>query len=112
MWQIVRERERQSGHPITVEVEVNDKPLVMGLDPGSAVSVISEQTQRRLFPQTALKPTTVLWQTYTREPMVVAGEMTAKVQYKAQFCTPPLLVVAGKGPTLLGRDWLRHLQLD
>ena len=44
--------------------------------------------------------------------MTVAEEMTAKVQYNTQSCTLPLLVVAGKGPTLLGRDWLRHLQLD
>ena len=105
-------RERQTGHPITVEVKVNDRPLVMELDTGAAVSVISEQEQRRLFPQTALKPTTVLLRTYTGEPMAVAGEMTAMVQYNAQSCTLPLIVVAGKGPTLLGRDWLRHLQLD
>ena len=76
------------------------------------MSVISEQTQKSMFPQAGLKPTSVLLRTYTGEPMVVAGEMTAKVQYGTQSCTLPLLVVAGNGPTLLGRDWLRHLQLD
>lgn len=91
---------------------VNNKPLVMELDTGAAVSVISEQTQRRLFPQTTLKPTSVLLRTYTAEPMTVAGEMTVNVQYRAQSCMLPLLVVAGKGPTLFGRDWLRHFQLD
>jgi len=48
--QIGRERP-SAGHPITVEMVVNNKPLVMELDTGAAVSVISEQTQRKLFPQ-------------------------------------------------------------
>jgi len=109
--QIGRERP-SAGHPITVEMVVNNKPLVMELDTGAAVSVISEQTQRRLFPQTTLKPTSVLLRTYTGEPMTVAGEMTVNVQYRAQSCTLPLLVVAGNGPTLFGRDWRRYFELE
>ena len=95
-----------------MEDKVNAKPLVMELDTGAAVSVISEQTPRKQFLQTKLKTTSLLLRTYTREPTVVAGEMTAKVQDKAQSCTLPLLVVADKGPMLLGQERLQHLQLD
>ena len=84
----------------------------MELDTGAAVSIISEQEYQRLFPSFSLRPSNTLLQTYTGDPMVVAGEMTAAVQYKTQTCTLPLVVVAGNGPALLGRDWLRHIQLD
>lgn len=102
----------QTGHPITVDVQVNGKFLTMELDTGAAVSVISEDAQRRLFPATALKRTSVVLRTYTGEPIRVAGQLDVEVQYGSQKCTLPLVVVAGKGPTLLGRDWLQYIQLD
>ena len=101
-----------SSHPITVSVTINEQPLNMELDTGAAVSIISEQEHQRLFPSSSLRPSNTLLQTYTGDPMVVAGEMTAAVQYKTQSCTLPLVVVAGNGPALLGRDWLRHIHLD
>ena len=102
----------RTGHPIIVDVQANGKPLTMELDTGAAVSVISEDTQRRMFPDAFLKRTTVVLRTYTGEPIRVAGHLDVKVQYGSQSCTLPLVVVAGKGPTLLGRDWLQCIQLD
>lgn len=32
--------------------------------------------------------------------------------YKKQHHTLELIVVAGEGPTLMGRDWLSKIQLD
>ncbi len=102
----------RTGQPITVDVQANGKPLSMELDTGAAVSVISEQMQRRVFPEAPLKRTTVVLRTYTGEPMRVAGQLDVHVQYGSQTRTLPLVVVAGKGPTLLGRDWLQYIQLD
>ena len=84
----------------------------MELDTGAAVSIMLEQTLRRVFPEAPLKQTAVLLKTYTGEPLKVLGELTAAVRYGKQCCTLPLLVVSGTGPTLLGRDWLKHIQLD
>ncbi len=50
--------------------------------------------------------------TYTGEDVPVAGAITVKVYYNAQEKVLDLLVVRGNGPSLLGRDWLRVLQLD
>ena len=47
---------------------------------------------------------------YTEEPIKVLGTITVYVCYKEQKL--PLLVVAGHGPSLLGRDWLAQLKLD
>ena len=41
--------------------------------------------------------------------MRVADQLDVEVQYGSQKCTLPLVVVAGKGPTLLVRDWLQYI---
>ena len=50
--------------------------------------------------------------TYTGEPMPEAGEIDVEVQYGSQLCTLSLTVVECSGPSLFGRDWLRHLTLN
>ena len=104
--------EARSAHPITVELGVNGKTLTMELDTGAAVSIISEQTQRKTFPDTPLRRSTAILRTYTGESMTVAGELEVQVNYGSQSHKLPLLVVAGKGPSLFGRDWLQHIQLN
>jgi hypothetical protein len=51
--------------------------------------------------------------TYLKEPIPVVGCTHVDVEYNAQSCSQmPLLIVAGTGPSLLGRDWLATIQLD
>ena len=50
--------------------------------------------------------------TYMGEPMPVAGVMEVQVHYESQSHKRPLLVVAGKGPSLIGCDWLQYIQLN
>ncbi len=47
----------------------------------------------------------------TGEPIRVAGQLEVQVKYGSQAQKLPLLV-AGKGPTLLGHDWLQQIRLD
>ena len=103
---------KPSSHPITVELEINHKKLLMEIDTGAAVSVISRDTYNKLFSDTSLNLSTVRLKTYTGEPMPVAGELDVEVKYGLQVCTLSLTVVEGSGPSLLGRDWLCHLTLD
>ncbi len=86
----------------------------MEIDTGAAISVMNEHTYQSLWPQRKppIKPTSVRLKTYTGEHIVVKGIIRARVLYKAQQADLELLVVAGNGPSLLGRDWLEHLRLD
>lgn len=43
------------GYPITVDLDVNGRVLNMEVDTGAVVSIISEQTQRKVFPDESLK---------------------------------------------------------
>ncbi len=98
--------------PITVKLLINGTPLTMEVDTGAAVSIISEQTQKRFFPKASLRWTNVRLKTYTEQAMPVLGEMVAKVTYQEQTHALTLYVVQGNGPTLLGRSWLHHIRLD
>ena len=101
-----------SVHPITVKLQVNHRKLTMEVDTGAAVSIISEETQKKLFPDARLIRAPVKLRTYTGEPMPVVGEMSVEVKYGSQTSRLTLIVVEGTGPSLFGHDWLQHLRLD
>jgi hypothetical protein len=49
---------------------------------------------------------------YLGEALKVLGKLHVKVEYGTQHATLPLYVVAGDGPSLLGRQWLKTIRLD
>ena len=53
-----------SSRTMNVQLQINAIPLFMEIDTGAAVSIISEQTQRNLFPTATLQPTRI--KLYTR----------------------------------------------
>ena len=63
------------------------------------------------FSHLPLKESHVL-KTYTGEQLPVIGDVTVRVQYEQQTQEMDLTVVAGEGPSLLGRNWLQHLSLN
>ena len=98
--------------PIEVTVLVNRKKLTMEVDMGAAVSIISDQTRRSLFPKQPLRESTLILKTYTEEPMEVVGQLRVRVKYGGQEEKLVLIVVSGSGPSFFGRNWLKYLQLD
>ena len=98
--------------PMIVDLLVNGKQFAMEVDTGAAVSIISEATYKSLFTDSKLQKCDVVLRTYTDERMTVLGQFPVQVthgQQRKQLC---LIVVSGDGPSLLGRDWLRHIRLD
>ena len=71
-----------SSNPMEVTVIVEDKPLVMEVDTGAAMSIISEATQAKLFPHLKLHKSKVVLKTYTDEPIQVKGQVNVHVNYK------------------------------
>ena len=50
--------------------------------------------------------------TYSGERLKAKGECKVAVEYHDQQKTLPLVVVEGRGPNLLGRNWLSEIKLD
>ena len=84
----------------------------MEVDTGAALSIISESTRKLLFPEDTLHPSDLVLKTYTDDRIEVTGTLNLRVQYGEQEQKLVLVVVAGDGPSLLGRNWLKYLQLD
>ena len=49
---------------------------------------------------------------YTEQSIKMLGQLHDQVSYGEQKAPLVLLVVEGEGPTLLGRNWLRHIRFD
>ena len=97
---------------ITVDVQINGKQLPMVVDTGVALSIISEQTWKKNFPGITLKKADVVLKTYTNERMTVMGELLVQVTYEQQCEHLLIVIVAGDGPSLLGRNRLKHIRLN
>ena len=98
-----------------VVVRANGVDLPMEIDTGASVSVINEETYRTSWSAKQcppLQPTNARLRSYTGEQIGVLGTIVLSVSYRGQEKTLSLLVVNGKGLTLLGRDWLAQLRLD
>ena len=98
--------------PYQVEMQLNGKRVIMEIDTGAAVSIMSSKSLRSLFPRATLQKTTVRLRTYMAKEMPVMGQLSVDVRYGSYNGKHTLYVVKGDGPCLLGRDWFHHIQLD
>ena len=102
----------KSSPPIMVNVQVQGEDLPMEVDTGAAVSIISETTWKNIFPNTELSRSDLILSTYSNEHLTVVGERVVDVVYGKQKAQLVLIIVAGSGPTLFGRNCLQHLRLN
>ena len=85
-----------------------------GIDTGASASVMSESTYHQVWEGHGppIQPSQAKLRTYSGEHLKVLGAIDVQVKYKEQTKSLTLLVMSGKGPTLLGRDWLHQINLD
>ena len=94
------------------DIAIEEKTIRMEIDTSTAVSIMSENQQKELFPNAALSTSNMELKIYTGKRMAVVGEWEVQIQYRQQSKTLPLIVVAGDGPSIFGRNWLKHLCRD
>ena len=99
--------------PLLVKVAINGVSINMELDTGASVSVMGEDTYHLIRDtEKSLRHSPVKLHTYTGESIKVVGATDVTVEHNGQTITLPLIVMKGKGPPLLGRNWLTVLKLD
>ena len=96
-----------------VPVEINGTSLLMELDTGAAVSLISKATWSQQLNSPDLQASDLKLQSYPNRNLPVLGccTVTARVQNADQVHLP-LIVVEGQGPSLFGGNWLEKVNLD
>ena len=96
-----------------VPVEINGTSLLMELDMGAAVSLISKATWSQQLRSPDLQASDLKLQSYPDRNLPVLGccTVSARIQ-NAERVQLPLIVVEGQGPSLFGRNWLEEVNLD
>ena len=99
--------------PYCVNIKVNGQDVKMEVDTGASVTVINEQTFRQTLKSTPkIQPSDANLHTYTGEEIKVVGVIQVPVEYNNQKEILKAIVVAGKAPNLLGRNWLEKIKLN
>ena len=96
----------------TVNILVDNVPLVMELDTGASLTIMSESTFRCHWPDQQLQSTPRKLRTYTGETVEIVGTTYVHVRHGANSADLPLMVVSQEGLCLLGRNWLNNIHLD
>jgi hypothetical protein len=105
----------ESRKPYVVQVIVHGKPVCMEVDTGATLSVMTHDTYLATWGSAEaplIKPSSAHLCTYTGQTLTAVGMVEVDVQYGEQQATLNLVIVDGKGPPLLGRDWLAVIRLD
>ena len=102
----------KSGRPISVKVVIKGIPIWMELDTGAAVSLLPFPDYQAKFKHIPLRKTRTRLKTYTGEQVVPKGQIVVNVVKDSCKITLPLVVVEGKGPPLLGRNWLANIPIN
>ena len=101
--------------PVVVTLRLDDRQIDMEVDTGTAVFLISATTYHTLWSEDQapeLLASSVKLRTYTREVIEVLGTIEVGERYMDLQDRLRLLVVAGDGPSLFGRDWFCKFRFD
>ena len=96
--------------PVRVMVKLNGTNVDIEIDTGAAVSVISSKLYDKIKGG-PLQKSDLSLKTYTGEVVKPKGVGNLVVEYSNQKAELSVMVIEGKVPTLLGRDWLGQLKL-
>lgn len=99
--------------PIKANLVIDGVSVTMEVDSGASRSIISEKTFNKLWSTPPpLQSTTVRLITWTRDSLKVMGVANVRVVLGEKEAQCELVVVAGDGPSLLGRNWFELLDLQ
>ncbi|XP_033105655.1 uncharacterized protein LOC117107953, partial [Anneissia japonica] len=102
--------------PYMCTVTLNGIPTMMEIDTGATTSLISEaqfkQIQLGKLNLSLITEELPKLRTYSGEIIQPLGQVMVEVGHENQNYHLPLLIIPGKGPNLLGRDWLQRFQLN
>ena len=101
--------------PMTCSIKVDGKPLLMEVDTGATLSIISHDTMIKHWGDhpPVLQTSKDRLRTYTGEMIQIQGIAYVTAQDKnGKSRILPLAVISGTGPSLLGRNWLNEVPID
>ena len=81
-----------SNQPFQVIVIVDNQQVPMEIDTGAAISLVSEETYKKLWPHKPLQQATIVLKTYSGQQLQLCGSMEVDVVYGTQHCMYPTII--------------------
>ena len=97
---------------LIVQVLIGGKSVDLELDTGASVTIIPNHVWSGVLEAKPLQQADVKLKSYSGHEIPVLGEARVQVSYGDQQACLPVIVTAGNGPALMGRNWLSVLRLD
>lgn len=101
--------------PYEVILKLQGVPIQFQIDTGASFSIINEETWeilRSRMSERSLQNCTLTLRTWTESPLKILGQILVKVEYEGIIQKLETMVARGKGPNLLGRNWLKPLNIS
>lgn len=98
--------------PYYVDLQVETLPLRFEVDTGCKFSAISKSCYNDLFNGIELHKKTLILKSYTGDVIKPLGFINVKVSYGTLSYSLPLYVIENGGPPLMGRTWIRMLNVN
>ncbi|KAK2578792.1 hypothetical protein KPH14_012856, partial [Odynerus spinipes] len=98
--------------PYNVTIIVEDIAVDFEVDSGAAVTIMSKQTSKQLFPGKIVSPTTLKLKTFCKTVVDVIGMYSVKVKYKDIVKELNIYISNVDRKPLLGREWIRQLPIS
>ena len=97
----------------SVTLIVEGQPILFEIDTGASVTLINADVfNNTLKKNLPLSTCDTVLRTYTGQNIPVHGQIEVVASHKEKSAMLPLIVVDGKGPNLLGRNWIRGLGME
>lgn len=101
--------------PITTQLDRNGNVVQFEVDTGCSVTILTKTDNGKLWTvgnAQELQHCSLTLKTYTGDRVPTLGMASVTVTYKEKVKQLPVVVIAGSGPNLLGRAWLRDLEMN
>jgi len=98
--------------PLLCTLTIEGRLVEMEIDTGADVSIIAERTTNSCSHTDPCNPALFALLRIHSHLYKSRGQLPVQVYYGQQTFDLTLVVVAGSGPSLLGRNWLHSIRLD
>jgi hypothetical protein len=96
---------------LKIALEIDGTTTEMEIDTAASVTIINEQTWSKCTNNRRPWPTDLRVRDYSGNLVPLVGEGMVQVRYADQEVRLPVVIAGGTRANLLGRNWLRQIQL-
>ncbi|CAH0730435.1 unnamed protein product, partial [Brenthis ino] len=97
--------------PYKLELQINNKKVMFEIDTGAAISVISQYIKNKYFNDSEMYKCNLKLKSYVNDLITPLGFINVDIAYDKKKMKAKLYVIENGGPSLIGRDLLKKLNI-